>query len=107
MHDIVKYTLEHAMGVLLVLWIALIAVIGLLASGLLFVLYRKKDKGIKSSGTSWRQTDYYNRFLAQLSQAQRTRFSTFGEAEQFKAYMDWSLKEGSMHVEQKGAYEEA
>jgi len=93
--------------VLLVLWLSLVAVAGFLGLGLLFVLYKKKNKGSKRTGSSWRQADYYGRFLAQLSQAQRTRFSTMSEADQFKTYMDWSLREGLGQVDHKEIYEGA
>ncbi|MDP3486382.1 MAG: hypothetical protein Q8S19_00430 [Bacillota bacterium] len=85
----------------MVLWLALLLATGLLAAGLLFLRYKKKDGSTKRTGTRWRQAEYYSRFLAQLSQEQRQRFGSMGEAEQFKAYMDWSLREGLGHADQK------
>jgi len=85
------------MGVSKVLDIVLVAGIGTVA---LFVLWRfdrrrsRLQKANRCQSGTWRQSDYYRRFLAGLDAANRVKFLAFGEHEQYKLYLDWTLREG-------------
>lgn len=66
---------------------------------------RNRERALKKRGTSWRQSEYYAWFYTSLSAEQKKRFLAMGEAEQFKAYMDWSLREGLQVIEHSGISE--
>lgn len=83
---------------------------GVIAIGVLVLLVaraaKRREKAEKKRGTSWRQSEYYNRFYAGLATDQKRRFLALSEAEQFKTYMDWSLKEGLRNIEHSGIQEQ-
>jgi len=74
-------------------WLAL----GVVILGTLWLLERRRSSlqkaGRRLFGT-WRQSDYYRRFVTGLDAASRLKFLALGESDQYNQYLDWTLREG-------------
>lgn len=56
---------------------------------------RHRAREGKRRGLSWRRSDQYRIFVASLGQEQKARFLLQSEGEQYRALLDWSLREAS------------
>ncbi|MBS4053385.1 MAG: hypothetical protein KGZ64_01235 [Thermaerobacter sp.] len=66
-------------------------------SGIFWLVVRRRavmHKANRRKVSPWRQSEHYKLFLAGLEAADRAQFFAHTEQEQYKLYMDWTLREG-------------
>jgi len=64
---------------------------------ILWLAVRRKailHKANRRKTSSWKLSDYYRLFFAGLDAASRSKFLAHTEQEQYRLYIEWTLREG-------------
>ncbi|MBS3984023.1 MAG: hypothetical protein KGZ66_00230 [Selenomonadales bacterium] len=82
------------MGDSLVWYLLMATGVAVVTFGYWLRLQVARERSLRRRGLSWRKAQYYDSFIATLSAEQKRRFFSLDEGEQYKMYMEWSLREG-------------